>query len=262
MFTPKRPRRRSYILRDSLLENSLADYPPRRRSRFRFLRYGLFGLLGLIVASVLAVLCLRWLPPPTSAFMLQYRVSTFSERGPQHPLRYQWVKWESISPYMPLAAIAAEDQKFPEHWGFDFESIAEAVEENEEGGRVRGASTITQQVAKNLFLWSGRSYVRKGLEAYFAVLIEALWPKQRILEVYVNIAEFGEGTYGVYAASARFFSKRPNELSRSEAARLAAVLPNPKRFNAGNPSAYVMNRRFWIEDQMEQLGGPEFLGNL
>jgi monofunctional biosynthetic peptidoglycan transglycosylase len=163
---------------------------------------------------------------------------------------------------MRLAVVAAEDQKFPHHWGFDFESIEDAVQHKGPRGRLRGASAITQQVARNLFLWPGRSYIRKGLEAYFTVLLEGLWPKRRILEVYLNIAEFGDGAYGVYAASQTFFSKRPAELQTQEAALLAAVLPNPARLHVRNPSAYVHERAGWIEEQMTRLGGPAYLQNL
>jgi monofunctional glycosyltransferase len=169
-------------------------------------------------------------------------------------VRYDWVDRERIAPAVPLAAIAAEDQHFPNHWGFDLDAIAEVVSERGEGGRVRGASTISQQVAKNLFLWSGRSWVRKGLEAYLTVVIETLWPKRRILEVYVNIAQFGDTVFGVGAASRMYFGKSPAQLSTREAALLAAVLPNPVRYRVAQPSAYVYNRAVWIEAQMRQLG--------
>jgi monofunctional biosynthetic peptidoglycan transglycosylase len=214
----------------------------------------LLMLLVLVVLPVLVVLGMRWLHPPTSAFMLRYRVETLLNRKVP-PLRQKWVDWAAISPSLPLAAVAAEDQKFPTHRGFDLESISEAMERNAKGGRhIRGASTISQQVAKNLFLWSGRSYLRKGLEAYFTVLLELLWPKQRILEVYVNIAEFGEGVYGAQAAAEAFFRKGPARLSSGEAALLAAVLPNPKRLRVERPSAYVRERQEWILGQMGQLG--------
>lgn len=162
---------------------------------------------------------------------------------------------------MPLAAVAAEDQKFPGHFGFDFESIADAWEEMEEGRRVRGASTISQQVAKNLFLWSGKSFVRKAFEAYFTVIMEVLWPKRRILEIYLNIAEFGDGVYGVQAASSKFFGKSPSLLTKREAALLAAVLPNPIRFQVAAPSHYVKRRALHIEKQMNNLGSS-YLKNL
>jgi monofunctional biosynthetic peptidoglycan transglycosylase len=158
-----------------------------------------------------------------------------------------------------IAMVAGEDQKFPFHHGFDVDAIQDAIDAADEGKRLRGASTISQQVAKNLFLWNGRSFVRKGMEAYFTVLIEALWPKRRILEVYMNIVELGNGVYGVGAASDTFFHTAPDRLGVVQAARLAAVLPNPRRFRVDAPSAYVQRRTAWIAQQMGQLGGPAYL---
>ena len=158
-----------------------------------------------------------------------------------------------------VAVIASEDQQFPFHTGFDFNSIREAVRASERGKRLRGASTISQQVAKNLFLWPGHSFIRKGLEAYFTVLIETLWPKERILEMYLNIAQFGDGIYGVQAAAQRFWHKPASRLSSAEAASLAAVLPNPLRLHAERPSRYVIERRDWILAQMRDLGGAAYL---
>jgi monofunctional biosynthetic peptidoglycan transglycosylase len=219
----------------------------------RFLRALALVLLAFILATALPVLALRWIDPWTSAFMLRERDFT---------LRYRWVDLESISPNAALAVIAAEDQQFPFHAGFDVESIREAVRDNARGGRVRGASTITQQVAKNLFLWPGRSWARKALEAWFTVLIEVTWPKERILETYLNVAEFGRGTFGVEAAARHFFGKPALRLSRREAATLAAVLPNPKQFRVERPSRYVRERRDWILRQMAALGGPRYLEEL
>jgi monofunctional biosynthetic peptidoglycan transglycosylase len=214
--------------------------------------------IGLVVLSVLAVLVLRFVPPLTSAFMVtRYAEGLFGAR-PYTAIDYRWVNWKKISPRMPLAAVAAEDQKFPEHFGFDFDAMADAFEQMEEGGQLRGGSTISQQVAKNLFLWKGQSFFRKGIEAGFTVLIETLWPKERILEVYLNIAEFGDGVYGVEAAAQRYFGKPAAKLSSREAARLAAVLPNPLRFKAAAPSAYVQQRTARIERQMRNLG-PGYL---
>jgi monofunctional biosynthetic peptidoglycan transglycosylase len=215
----------------------------------RLAKWTALAVLALIVLTALPVVVMRWLDPPTSAFMLRA----------QKPLRYQWVDMPRISPHAAVAVIAAEDQQFPFHDGFDLKSIREAVRENANRRRPRGASTITQQVAKNLFLWNGASYVRKGLEAWFTVLIEALWPKQRILEVYLNIAEFGRGVYGVEAASRQFFRKRAASLTPYEAATLAAVLPNPRRMRADRPSPYVAERRDWIMSQMRGLGGRAYL---
>lgn len=216
----------------------------------------------LVGASIALVVLLRWMPPPTSAFMIASRAAAIGDGDFAYSNSYDWEPLERISPHAAMAAIAAEDQQFPFHAGFDFESIRKAVQHNTKSKRKRGASTISQQVAKNLFLWSGRSWVRKGLEVYFTVLIEALWPKERILEVYLNVAEFGRGTYGVQAAAKKFFKKDASRLSRREAATLAAVLPNPKRFRADRPSNYVQKRRDAIMAQMRALGGPSFLKQL
>jgi len=223
------------------------------------LRWLMFAALGWIVLSAALVLLLRFVPPSTSAFMLERRVAAWrgNERG--FTLQYQWVPWEKIAPEVPLALIASEDQKFPSHHGFDVQAIQDAMEEADEGERLRGASTITQQTAKNLFLWGGRSFVRKGLEAYFTVLLELEWPKRRILEVYVNIAEFGDGVYGIGAAANRFFHKTPAQLTSAEAAVLASVLPNPKKLHADRPSPYVLRHAEWIERQERQLGGTGYL---
>ena len=219
-------------------------------------------LLAVVAVTVVPVLALRWIPPPTSSVMLEKRIAGLFRSESSPTIHHRWTRWNAIAPEMSLAVVAAEDQKFPHHWGFDFESIVDAVEEQGVRGRLRGASTITQQVARNLFLWQGRSYLRKSLEAYFTVLLEICWPKRRILEVYLNIAEFGEGRYGVGAAARAFFGKPPNELQTSQASLLAAVLPNPARFRVRNPSAYVRHRAAWIESQMAKLGGPAYLGTL
>ncbi|AJQ93060.1 membrane carboxypeptidase (penicillin-binding protein) [Gynuella sunshinyii YC6258] len=174
-----------------------------------------------------------------------------------HWLGNRWTDLDDISAQLPLAVISSEDQKFPDHMGFDFEAIADALEEQRK--RPRGASTITQQLAKNLFLWPGRSYVRKGLEAWFTLWMEWLWPKQRIMEVYLNVIEYGPGVYGVTTASERFFHKSPARLTRTEASLLAAVLPNPKRMSASQPSAYVWSRSYEIRQAMRALGGISYL---
>lgn len=232
----------------------------RRHWLARAIWYALAGLVGL---PILVILGLRWIPPPTSAFMLGWHIDHRFKNPPvRAKLYYRWSPWEQISPFAPLAVIAAEDQKFPDHWGFDLTAISAALDHNQRGGRLRGASTISQQVAKNLFLWSGRSFIRKGLEAYLTLLIETLWPKQRILEVYLNVVEFGDGVYGVNAAAEQFFGTTPSRLSHTEAARLAAVLPNPKGFSAARPSAYVWQRVRWISGQMNQLGGTAYLKKL
>ena len=225
----------------------------------RLLRSLAILVLAWLALSWLLVLLLRFVPPWTSAVMLERQTSAWVHREPDFHLHQRWVPWSQISPYVPLAMVAGEDQKFPLHHGFDFDSIQNAMDAADEGKRLRGASTISQQTAKNLFLWNGRSFVRKGLEAYFTVLIELTWPKQRILEVYANIAELGDGIYGVGAASDAYFHTPPGRLSPGQAARLAAVLPSPRILHADRPSAYVLRRTDWIERQMEQLGGPSYI---
>jgi monofunctional biosynthetic peptidoglycan transglycosylase len=233
-----------------------------RRSRFgvrRLLIFALGGVALFLVASFLATLALRWIRPPTTAVTVERRLEAWREGRAYHVAR-QWARWDGISPQAALAVIAAEDQRFADHHGFDVESIQKAIDDHEQRGRrLRGASTISQQVAKNLFLWSGRSFVRKGLEAYFTALIELTWPKRRILEVYLNIVEFGDGVFGVEAASQRYFRKPAARLRAEDAALLAAVLPNPIRFRVDRPSAYVEQRRGWIVEQMAQLGGTAYV---
>lgn len=236
----------------------------RRSKRSRLVRLTIWCLrvaLALVAVSVLMVLALRWVPPLTSGVMMERRIAAFVA-GTSYGIDYRWVPWRGIAKDAGLAVIAAEDQHFPTHHGFDVESIQQAMDAHEKGERLRGASTISQQVAKNVFLWSGRSFVRKGLEAYFTVLIEVLWPKRRILEVYLNVAEMGPGVFGVEAASRRYFRKPASKLTAAEAALLAAVLPNPIRLRADRPSAYVERRRAWILQQMAQLGGPALVDGL
>jgi monofunctional biosynthetic peptidoglycan transglycosylase len=219
-------------------------------------------LLGAVLASLLAVLALRFVPPLTTAFILQARVAAMFAKGAAPDFRREWRPIEAISPQLQLAVVASEDQRFADHQGFDFGQIRKAMEEADRGSRQRGASTISQQVAKNLFLWGGHSWLRKGLEAWFTLLIEVAWPKQRILEMYLNIAEFGPGIYGAEAAARTFFGRPAARLGRAEAARLAAVLPSPRRMNAGRPSAYVLRRQKQIENQMSALGGTGWLNRL
>jgi monofunctional biosynthetic peptidoglycan transglycosylase len=219
-------------------------------------------LVGCIVFSILCVAALRWIDPPYTAFMLESQLTAWAAHDASYVVHHQWVDLAQISPNLPLAVVASEDQKFPEHWGFDVEAIEKAYHLNQHSHKVRGASTISQQVAKNLFLWSGRSYFRKGLEAYFTLAIEACWPKRRILEVYLNSAEFGHGIYGAEAAAQQFFHRPAAKLTRSDAATLAAVLPNPLRFHATAPSPYILQRREWILGQMQALGGPEMLDEI
>ena len=231
----------------------------RRPMLIRLLRALALLFLAWLVLSWLLVLVLRFVPPWTSAVMLERRLGAVIHGEHDFRLRQHWVPWSQISPWVPLAMVAGEDQKFPYHHGFDFDSIQNAIDAADDGRRLRGASTISQQTAKNLFLWNGRSFVRKGLEAYFTVLIELSWPKRRILEVYMNIAELGDGIYGVGAASETYFHTSPARLDQAQAARLAAVLPNPRRLHADRPSAYVLRRAGWIQQQMGQLGGTAYV---
>ena len=222
----------------------------------------LVASLGFVLITALPVLGLRWIDPPTSAFMIRKSIQAWVDGRKDYRVHYEWVDGDNISPWAGLAVVAAEDQKFPTHWGFDFDSIRKALEDNPNRARPRGASTITQQVAKNLFLWPGRSLVRKGLEAYLTLLIEGLWPKRRILEIYLNIAQFGPGFFGVGSASQWYFDKPPSRLSREQAALLAAVLPNPNRYRVSRPGPYVQERTWEIMEQMRMLGGPDYLRSL
>ena len=218
-----------------------------------YVKIALIVVAAVSLLPVVPVLTLRWYNPPTSAFMIQDRLAAWWDKQWDYRPAYRWVDWQQISPHAPLAVVAAEDQKFPNHWGFDPEALAEAWEDHRNGVRTRGASTITQQVAKNLFLWPGKNFVRKGLEAYFTVLIELFWPKKRILEIYLNIAEFGKGVYGVGAASAKYYDKSARYLNRWEAALLATVLPSPKRLRLERPSEYMQARAVWILSEMDRL---------
>ena len=231
----------------------------------RWPRRLLVALLVLAALPALPVLFHRFVDPTHTAFMWAARAE-LKAAGREGRILRNWTDLASISPNLRLAVVASEDQKFLEHDGFDIEAIQKAMAYNERARnqqrkRMRGASTISQQVAKNLYLWPSRSLLRKGLEAYLTLLIEATWPKRRILEVYLNVAQFDADLFGAEAAAQRFFRKPASRLSRSEAALLAAVLPNPKRFRAAKPSGYVQRRRDFIEDQMRMLGN-EHLGDL
>lgn len=212
------------------------------------------GLAGIAIAGILLF---SFLPVPFSAVMAERQIGAWLSGDFRYVAHSDWVEMKNISPWMPLAVIASEDQKFPDHWGFDVQAIQSVLDGEET--RMRGASTLSQQTAKNVFLWDGRSWIRKGLEAGLTVAIETVWTKRRILTVYLNVAEFGEGVFGVEAASQRYFHKPASRLTMAEAALLAAVLPNPIRFRADAPSAYVRQRQQWILRQMRQLGGEDFL---
>lgn len=225
----------------------------RARRPQRWLRVVAALILLSLAVPVVLVLPWRWFDPPTTAFISQARADGVD-------VQQTWVDWEDISVNLPIAVVAAEDQNFPHHHGFDVESIRSALEESRE--RSRGASTISQQLVKNLFLWPGHSWVRKGIEAYLTVFIELLLPKRRILEIYLNIAELGPGIYGAEAGARHFFGVPASELSSRQAALLAAVLPNPKARSAAKPSAQVDKRADWILRQVQQLGGPGYLDGI
>ncbi|TFH88777.1 monofunctional biosynthetic peptidoglycan transglycosylase [Billgrantia azerbaijanica] len=210
--------------------------------------------VGFVALSLLLVLLLREVPAYGSMVMLERKVEAWLA-GESLPIRHQWRPWESLSVHAKLAVVAAEDQRFAEHRGFDLVELRRAWEASRDGERLRGASTISQQTAKNLFLWTGRSWVRKGLEAWFTLLIETFWSKQRVLEVYLNIVEWDSGVFGLEAAAQHYFGVSADRLSEVQASRLAAILPNPRAWDAARPGPYVAQRSAWIRQQMRNLGG-------
>lgn len=203
-----------------------------------------FVMWRLLLLLTLLLLLLRFVPPPTTSFMLQS----------PYPVTQHWVSIDKLPSQIALAMVASEDQRFPEHFGVDFTAISKALNQSDDGEGLRGASTITQQTAKNLLLWPGRSFIRKGLEAGLALSLEVIWGKKRILEVYVNVAEFGKGIYGVEAASQHYFHKSARNLSSNEAARLAVLLPSPRKRDPNNLTPYLRQRVVWVGRQMKQLG--------
>ena len=217
-------------------------------------------VLIMVGISTFIVLPLRWLNPPITSY--QIIDALYNTANPLKVKSGQWLNYAELSAEMKLAVIAAEDQRFPDHFGLDLQAIWDAYQDNQSGDRIRGGSTITQQLAKNLLLWSQRSYVRKALEAWFSVWIELLWPKQRILEVYLNVVEFGPHVFGVDTAAQNFFHQSGSSLNRRQSAILAAVLPSPKTFNVRKPSSYLRRRQEWIMRQMRQLGGVKYLQKL
>ncbi|MFT3711583.1 MAG: monofunctional biosynthetic peptidoglycan transglycosylase [Archangium sp.] len=211
-------------------------------------------LIGWLVVTVTPVLLLRWVDPPTSAFMFQRRLAAERAGDSKFVLQYHFVPRSRISPHLVRALVAAEDGKFLEHHGFDWEAMEDALEDRLDGKSKRGGSTLTQQVAKNLFLWPARSWVRKGLEAYFTVLIELLWSKARIIEVHLNIAEYGDGVYGVEMASRKFFGKAAASITPYEASELVVVLPAPKSRHVNALNTKALERAAWVRGQMDLLG--------
>ncbi|MFU9135289.1 monofunctional biosynthetic peptidoglycan transglycosylase [Erwinia tasmaniensis] len=230
----------------------------RKKSLAQRIRFWLTSIVLTVFGIWIAgILLFSFLPVPFSAVMTERQVGAWLSGDFSYVAHSDWVSRNEISSWMPLAVIASEDQTFPTHWGFDVQAIQSVLDS--ESGQMRGASTLSQQTAKNVFLWAGRSWVRKGLEAMLTVGIETVWSKKRIITVYLNVAEFGEGIFGVEAASQRYFHKPASRLTMSEAALLAAVLPNPVRFRADRPSGYILQRQQWILRQMRQLGGEGFI---
>lgn len=203
--------------------------------------------------SIGLVILYRFLPVPITPLMVIRLFEQAVDSKKEMRLYKDWESIENISRHAPQAVVAAEDQKFLDHHGFDLEAMKKAWENNKKGKRIKGASTITQQTVKNVFLWPSRSYIRKGLEAYFTVLVELAWSKERILEVYLNVIEMGDGIYGIEAAAQTFFKKPAANLTRGQAALIAAVLPNPRRWNPAKPTAYIQGRQTWILRQMTNL---------
>ncbi len=225
---------------------------------FSFVWKTIVWFLGL---SVVLVVILKFLPIWFTPTMIDRKISALID-GEDSEINYTWTPYDSISKEGALSVVAAEDQFFPDHYGFDFKMMKYAFKGNLNGKKIKGASTITQQVAKNVFLWQGRSYIRKGLEAYFTLLIEMIWGKKRILEVYLNVAETGKMTFGFEEGSKKYFGHPAETLSRTEAAKMAAVLPNPIRFSVTNPTNYIQRRSNFIARQMRALGGKTYLKDL
>lgn len=219
------------------------------------------GVLAFALLSVALVLLFRFVPPPGSMVMVERKIQSWIHSEPIR-LQREWRGWDSLSVNAKLAVIAAEDQRFPHHGGFDLVELRRALQVSRDGGQLRGASTLSQQTAKNVFLWSGRSWVRKGLEVWFTLLIEALWSKQRILEVYLNVAEWDSGIFGLEAAAQHYFGASSSALTERQASLLAAILPSPRTRSAAQPSAQVEQRSQWIRQQMRNLGGAAYLQHL
>lgn len=232
----------------------------KKRSLFSTIRRWLIRLILLWFFITLSlVLAMRWFNPPTTAFMLQ---RMYSQEYDAIKLQHEWRDISRIAPALAISVIAAEDQKFADHWGFDLAAIEQVLEDRQNGKKMRGASTISQQLAKNLFLWPGRSWFRKGLEAYFTAAIEVMIPKRRILELYLNVVEFGDGVYGAEAAAQSIFGVPAESLSNYQSALLAARLPAPKSYTIQPASDYMQQRAQWIEQHVKQLGGEDYLQSL
>lgn len=210
-------------------------------------------VLGFVILSVVSVIIFRWVPVPITPLMVIRGIEQKMD-GKKMKMEHDWVPLEEISPKLQLAVVCSEDQNYLKHFGFDWGAIEKAMKENEEGKRMRGASTITQQTAKNVFLWPGRSYIRKAFEVWFTLLIEIFWSKERIMEVYLNSIEMGDGVYGAEAAAQHWYKKKAIKLTKDDAAGIAAVLPNPRKYRANPPTNYITKRKVWIKQQMNYWG--------
>lgn len=215
------------------------------------------AVIVFFISSILTVILFKWVPVPFTPLMFIRNIEQWTE-GTSATFTHNWVSMDKISPNLVKAVIVSEDQKFFEHFGFDVEAIGKAYEGNKKGKKIKGGSTITQQTAKNVFLWPQRSYVRKGFEVYFSFLIEVFWSKERIIEVYLNSIEMGDGVYGAEAASQHWFRKSAKKLSTYEAASIASILPNPRKYKAVRSSNYVERRKNWIIRQMGYFGPLNF----
>jgi len=246
---------------NSIPTNAIPVQPPLKHKkpkfRTRFVRFVRNFFIFFFIISLGWVVLARFIPVFVTPLILIRSVESISQ-GKFPKISKSWVSIEDISPNMVQSVVASEDNLFLSHHGFSFNDINRAIIHNQRGKRIRGGSTISQQTAKNVFLWPQRSYLRKGLEAYFTVLIEFIWTKERIMEVYLNVIEMGDGIYGVQAASEEYFGENASELSRTQAARIAACLPNPRRFNAGNPSGYIQRRSSKILSIMGKIGPVDF----
>jgi len=221
---------------------------------FRWLKK---AMLWFFAISVLLVVIFKWVPVPFTPLMAIRAVENKWE-GKDAVLSHDWVPIEEISPNLQKAVIASEDGNFLNHYGFDFQAMQKAFKNNQKGKRIKGGSTISQQTAKNVFLWQGRSYLRKGLEAYFTVLIELIWGKERIMEVYLNSIEMGKGVYGAEEAAQHWYRKSAINLTKREAAGIAAILPNPLKYKATNSSSYIERRKDKILRNMRHIGKLEY----
>lgn len=220
-------------------------------------RFILRFIVGFLIVSVLSVIVFRWVPVPITPLMILRNLEQWTT-GESATFTHTWVPMEKISSNLGKAVVVSEDQKFLDHFGFDVEAIEKAYDGNKKGKKIKGGSTISQQTAKNVFLWPQRSYVRKGFEVYFTFLIEVLWSKERILEVYLNSIEMGDGVYGAEAASQHWFRKSAENLTKYEAASIAAILPSPRKYKAVRSSNYVERRKNWIVRQMGYFGPLKF----